>query len=33
MYTGFSGYSVTFGIINQIGTLTFPIDLTMKDAG
>lgn len=33
VYTGFSGYSVTFGIINQIGTLTFPIDLTMKDAG
>lgn len=33
VYQDYAGFAVTFGIINQIGTLAFPVTLTMKDAG
>ncbi len=33
VYKGYAGFSVTFGIINQIGTLAEPFTLNMQDAG
>lgn len=33
VYKDYMGFAVTFGIINQMGTLADPITITMKDAG
>jgi|GEM_PF-5951741 len=33
VYTGFSGYAVSAGIINKIGTLAFPIPIVINEAG
>lgn len=33
VYNDYMGFGVTFGIINQIGTVSEPITITLKDAG
>ena len=33
IYKDYMGFGVTFGIINQIGTVSEPITITLKDAG
>ena len=33
IYKDYMGFGVTFGIINQVGTVASPITITLKDAG
>lgn len=33
IYTDYMGFGITFGIINQVGTVATPITITLKDAG